>query len=125
MATKMAETNSAQPGESALDLGALIHSGAGIIALVLGGLMYAYSWALPLFAGLMVLSAVSAIWISWSKDAWVPGHWLAMLPVVGIGIGYFIAPWGYTLAYICLWIAFVHFIIRGIQKIRAQRPSED
>jgi uncharacterized membrane protein HdeD (DUF308 family) len=119
----MPETNSTQSGESALDLGALIHSSAGIIALVLGGLMYAYSWALPLFASLMILSAVSAIWISWSQDAWVPGHWLAMLPIIGIGLGYFVAPWGYTLAYICLWIAFVHFIIRGIQKVREQRQS--
>jgi len=121
----MPETNSTQSGESALDLGALIHSSAGIIALVLGGLMYAYSWALPVFAGLMILSAVSAIWISWSQDAWVPGHWLAMLPIIGIGLGYFVAPWGYTLAYICLWIAFAHFIIRGIQKVRAQRQSGD
>lgn len=102
-----------------LDVGALVHSSAGIIALVTGGLMYAYDWALPVFAGLMILSAVSAIWISWAQDAWVPGHWLAMLPVAGIAIGYLIAPWGYTLAYICLWIAFVHFVIRGIQKMRA------
>ena len=121
----MPETNPTQSGESALDLGALIHSSAGIIALVLGGLMYIYSWALPLFSGLMILSAVSAIWISWSQDAWVPGHWLAMLPIIGIGLGYFVAPWGYTLAYICLWIAFVHFIIRGIQKVREQRRPAD
>jgi hypothetical protein len=121
----MSETNSTQPGESALDIGALIHSGAGIIALVLGGLMYAYSWALPLFSGLMILSAVSAVWISWRQDAWVPGHWLAMLPIIGIGLGYFVAPWGYTLAYICLWIAFVHFVVRGIQQVRAQRQSAD
>ncbi|MCB1701100.1 MAG: hypothetical protein H6985_04680 [Pseudomonadales bacterium] len=123
MSIPVPETNSTQAGESALDLGALIHSSAGIIALVLGGLMYAYSWALPLFSGLMILSAVSAIWISWSQDAWVPGHWLAMLPIIGIGLGYFVAPWGYTLAYICLWIAFAHFIIRGIQKVRAQRQT--
>lgn len=120
----MPETNSTQSGGSDLDIGALIHSSAGIVALVLGGLMYAYSWALPLFASLMILSAVSAIWISWSQDAWVPGHWLAMLPIIGIGLGYFVAPWGYTLAYICLWIAFLHFIIRGVQKLRGQRQSE-
>ena len=117
----MPETNSNKAGGSVLDLGALIHSSAGIIALILGALMYSYNWALPLFASLMILSAVSAIWISWSQEAWVPGHWLAMLPIIGIGLGYFVAPWGYTLAYICLWIAFVHFIIRGIQKVRAQR----
>ena len=121
----MPETNSTKPGESVLDLGALIHSSAGIIALILGALMYAYNWALPLFASLMILSAVSAVWISWSKDAWVPGHWLAMLPIIGIGLGYFVAPWGYTLAYICLWIAFVHFVIRGIQKLSAQRQAGD
>ena len=56
-------------------------------------------------------------------DAWVPGHWLAMLPVVGIGIGYFVAPWGYTLAYICLWLAFIHFVVRGVQQMRAARPE--
>jgi hypothetical protein len=119
----MSEKSAEQPQESTVDIGALIHSSAGIIALVLGGLMYAYSWALPLFASLMILSAVSAIWISWSQDAWVPGHWLAMLPIIGIGLGYFVAPWGYTLAYICLWIAFAHFIIRGVQQVRAQRQS--
>lgn len=121
----MPETNATQSEKSTLDLGALIHSGAGVIALVLGGLMYAYTWALPLFSSLMILSAVSAIWISWSQDAWVPGHWLAMLPIIGIGLGYFVAPWGYTLAYVCLWVAFVHFIIRGIQKVRATRQSGD
>lgn len=109
--------------ESGLDIGALIHASAGIIALVLGGLMYSYSWALPLFSALMILSTVSAIWISWSMDAWVPGHWLAMLPIVGIGLGYFVAHWGYTLAYVCLWIAFIHFIIRGIQKTREEKRA--
>jgi hypothetical protein len=39
-----------------------------------------------------------------------------MLPVIGVGIGYFIADWGFTLAYICLRIAFAHFVIRGIQS---------
>ena len=117
----MPETNAKQPTESSLDIGALIHAGAGIIALVAGGLMYVHSWALALFAGLMILSALSAIWISWTQDAWVPGHWLAMLPIIGVALGYFVAPWGYTLAYVCLWIAFAHFIIRGITKIRAQR----
>ena len=109
------------PAKSALRIDVLIHSSAGVIALILGALMYSYDWALPLFAGLMVLSAVSAVLISWRLDAWVPGHWLAMLPLVGIGLGFFGAPWGYTLAYICLWIAFGHFIIRGIQEMRAQR----
>ncbi|MEJ2531336.1 MAG: hypothetical protein P8Y92_06010 [Halioglobus sp.] len=100
--------------EKGVDIGALVHAGAGILALVMGGLMYVYAWAQPVFAGLMLLSAVSAIIISWRFDAWVPGHWLAMLPVIGIVIGYTSAPWGFTLAYVCLWIAFMHFIIRGI-----------
>jgi hypothetical protein len=115
--------NETTANESGLDIGALIHASAGIIALVLGGLMYSYSWALPLFSALMILSTVSAIWISWSMDAWVPGHWLAMLPIVGIGLGYFVAPWGYTLAYVCLWIAFIHFIVRGIQKTREEKRA--
>ena len=117
----MSEPENLTGNESTLDLGAVIHSGAGIIALVLGGLMYFYSWALPLFAGLMILSAISAVWISWAQDAWVPGHWLAMLPVIGVLVGYLFAHWGYTLAYVCLWIAFIHFIIRGVQKMRAEQ----
>ena len=99
-----------------IDLGALIHAIAGILAVVTGGLMYFYAWAQPVFAGLMLLSAVSAILISWRMDAWVPGHWLAMLPVLGVAVGYLHANWGFTLAYICLWLAFMHFIIRGLQN---------
>jgi hypothetical protein len=57
----MSEPENLTENESTLDLGAVIHSGAGIIALVLGGLMYFYSWALLLFAGLMILSAISAV----------------------------------------------------------------
>ena len=69
----------------------------------------------------MILSAVSAVVISWHSNAWVPGHWLAMLPVAGIATGYFIADWGYTMAYILLWIAFAHFVIRGVQAMRETR----
>jgi hypothetical protein len=57
----MSEPENLTENESTLDLGAVIHSGAGIIALVLGGLMYFYSWALPLFAGLKIRSAISAV----------------------------------------------------------------
>ena len=46
-----------------------------------------------------------------------------MLPIIGIAIGYFLADWGYTLAYVCLWIAFVHFVIRGMQKMREGQTS--
>lgn len=119
----MSDTNNPGTGESTLDAGAIIHSSAGIISLVVGALMYFYDWALPVFAGLMILSAVSAIAISWRSDAWVPGHWLAMLPVAGIAIGYYLADWGYTLAYICLWIAFIHFVVRGVQKVRQSRAT--
>ena len=115
----MTDSNHTPKGTSELDLGALIHSSAGIIALVLGGLMYYYAWALHAFAGLMIISAISAIWISWAQNAWVPGHWLAMLPVIGVAVGYFVAAWGFTLAYVCLWIAFAHFVIRGVQQMRA------
>lgn len=85
--------------------------------------MYFYGWAQPIFAGLMILSAVSAIVISWRSDAWVPGHWLAMLPIIGIAIGYSLADWGFTLAYVCLWIAFLHFVIRGVQAMRESKTS--
>ena len=103
-----------------LDTGALIHASAGIIALVLGGLMFSHAWAQPFFAGLMLLSAVSAVGISWRQRAWVTGHWLAMLPVVGVAIGGLGPAWGYTVAYVCLWLAFVHFLYRGYQTSRGQ-----
>ena len=70
----MTTSNNTQGGESKLDIGALIHSVAGIAALVAGGLMYRYEWALTVFSGLMILSAVSSVVISWRHDAWVPGH---------------------------------------------------
>ena len=69
-----------------------------------------------MFSGLVILTAFSAISISWRADAWVTGHWLAMLPVLGVGAGLYGIAGGYTFAYICLWIAFLHFVIRGIQK---------
>lgn len=101
-----------------IDIGAIVHTCAGLIALVMGGLMYSRPWAGDVFAGLMILSAISAVLISWRSDAWVPGHWLAMAPVIGVIAGY--AGWehGFTLAYVCLWIAFTHFIVRGIQLRR-------
>lgn len=119
----MTDKNDLETQRQTLDMGAIIHSSAGIISLVMGGLMYVYDWALPFFAGLMILSAVSAIAISWRSKAWVAGHWLAMLPVAGIAIGYFYANWGYTLAYACLWVAFVHFVIRGAQAMRESKTN--
>ena len=123
MVANMSNSNEPEVRESKLDIGALIHSSAGSVALVLGGLMYARDWALHLFAGLMLVSAVSAMLISWRQDAWVTGHWLAMLPVIGVGIGYLFADWGFTLAYICLWIAFTHFVVRGVQQMRAEKSA--
>lgn len=117
----MAEENAIHDGGSKIDIGAVVHSSAGIIALVLGGLMYVYAWATPLFSGLMILSAISAVWISAMHNSWVLGHWLAMLPVIGIVIGYMGATWGFTLAYVCLWIAFGHFIERGVKQMREAR----
>jgi len=102
-----------------VDIGGLIHGITGVVALVAGGLMYSYEWALVAFSMLMMVSAVSAILISWEKDAWVPGHWLAMLPVVGVIGGIVGIQYAFTFAYVCLWIAFGHFVIRGIQGMKA------
>ncbi len=117
----MMEEDAARPPENQWDLGALMHAAAGISAIVLGGLMYSRMWARDLFSVLMVVSAVSAIYFSWRHDAWVRGHWLAMLPVIGIALGYGGWPPGFTLAYVALWLAFIHFVIRGIQS----RQSSD
>ena len=111
----MMEEDATRPPGNQWDLGAVMHAVAGLSAIVLGGLMYSQMWARDLFSVLMVVSAVSAIYFSWRHDAWVRGHWLAMLPVVGVVLGY--GGWapGFTLAYIALWLAFIHFAIRGIQ----------
>ena len=101
-----------------LDLGAMIHAVAGLIALVAGGLMYQSTVMLYVFAGLMVLSALSSVVISWQHHAWVTGHWLAMIPIIGVIIGFSVDVRGFTLAYITLWIAFIHFVYRGIQHSR-------
>jgi hypothetical protein len=42
-----------------------------------------------------------------------------MLPVVGVVLGYLGWQWGFSLSYVTLWLAFVHFIIRGLQSLRA------
>ena len=120
----MTEEQQQAKADGGIDIGALVHSIAGIIALVAGGFMYfSYTWALWLFSGLMILSAISAVLISWRDDAWVPGHWLAMLPVIGVGLGLAGVGWGFTFAYVCLWIAFIHFVIRGVQQMRAEKQS--
>ncbi len=103
---------------SKIELGGLTHSAAGIIALVLGGLMYTLPWAVHAFSALMLISAVSAIMISWRMDAWVPGHFLSMAPIVGVVAGYMGVPGAFTFAYICLVLAFTHFLWRGIQGMK-------
>jgi hypothetical protein len=73
----------------------------------------------------MIVAAVSAVYFSWKHSAWVTGHWLAMVPVTGVVLGYLGWQWGFTLAYASLWIAFIHFVYRGVQSMRAesQPPS--
>lgn len=121
---QMTDHNKAKQSASKIDFGALAHALAGILALVLGGLMYSQAWAQTGFAALMVVSAVSAIYFSWKHSAWVTGHWLAMVPVFGVMLGFVGWQWGYTLAYIALWIAFTHFVIRGAQSMRATTSSQ-
>jgi hypothetical protein len=102
-------------------LGDYIHVVASLAALALGGAMYFYGWAKHAFAGLMIVSAVSAVIISWRTDSWVTGHYLAMAPVLGVGGGYLSIPGAFTFAYLCLWLAFAHFVRRGIQAARASK----
>ncbi len=105
--------------QAGIDVGALAHAIAGIAALVLGGLMYTRPWAQDLFSILMIVAAVSAVYFSSKHSAWVMGHWLAMVPVTGVALGYLGWQGGFTLAYVTLWIAFTHFVIRGVQSLKA------
>ena len=109
-------TDSGMQGD--IDFGALAHAIAGISAVVLGGLMYILPWAQDVFSILMIAAAVSAVYFSWKHSAWVTGHWLAMVPITGVVLGYLGWHWGYTLAYVTLWIAFIHFVIRCLQSLR-------
>ena len=108
-----------------IDFGALAHAIAGISAVVLGGLMYTRPWAQDVFSILMIVAAVSAVYFSWKHSAWVTGHGLAMVPVTGVIVGYVGWQWGFTLAYVTLWIAFIHFVIRGVQSLRAGDTPDD
>ena len=67
----------------------------------------------------MLVAAVSAVIISWRTDSWVTGHYLAMAPVAGVIGGYLGVPGAFTFAYVCLWLAFAHFVRRGIEAMRA------
>ena len=111
--------------QSGIDFGALAHAIAGISAVVLGGLMYKRPWAQDVVSILMIVAAVSAFYFSWKHSAWVTGHWLAMVPVTGVILGYVGWQWGFTLAYVTLWIAFIHFVIRGVQSLRAGDTPDD
>lgn len=115
----MSDTPTSPAPGSGIDFGALAHAIAGISAVTLGALMYTRPWAQDAFGILMIVSAVSAVYFSWKHSAWVTGHWLAMVPVTGVLLGYFGWQWGFRLAYATLWIAFIHFVIRGVQSLRA------
>ena len=110
--------------QSGIDVGALAHAIAGIASVVLGGLMYICPWAQDAFSMLMIVAAISAVYFSWKHAAWVTGHWLAMVPVTGVLLGYLGWQWGFTLAYVTLWIAFIHFVIRGVQSLRASEAPD-
>ena len=118
----MSEASPEAPG--GIDWGAPAHATAGVLAVILGGLMYTRPWAQDLFALLMIVAAVSALYFSWNYAAWVTGHWLAMLPVTGVVGGYLGWQWCFTLAYVTLWLAFIHFVIRGLQSLRGEKPAD-
>ena len=44
---------------------------------------------------------------------------------MGVILGYVGWQWGFTLAYVTLWIAFIHFVIRGVQSLRADDTPDD
>jgi hypothetical protein len=114
-----------QDAAGKLDLGAVIHSSAGVLCLVLGGLMYldGFAWAVHAFSAMMMLTFVSALIISISTNSWVTGHYLAMTPVVGVILGYASFDWGFTVAYVLIWTAFVHFLWRGYQGVQAAKKA--
>ncbi len=77
--------------------------------------MDGYSWAREAFSAMMLLTFVSAVVISITTQSWVTGHYLAMLPVIGVALGYGGVAWGFSLAYGLIWTAFIHFLWRGYQ----------
>ena len=93
----------------------IIHSSAGVLCLIVGGFMMfeTYPWAIDVFSALMFLTFVSAVAISATTTSWVRGHFLAMTPIIGIGLGYLGFDFGFTLAYGLLWLAFIHFLSRS------------
>ena len=105
----------------------IIHSAAGVLSLVLGGLMVfeVFPWATDAFSIMMVIAFVSALIISWWTKSWVRGHFLAMAPIVGIGFGYVGVPYGFLAAYGLLCLAFGHFIYRGFVPPPSASSSEE
>jgi hypothetical protein len=103
---------------------AVIHSSAGVLSLIFGTLMFfdGFPWSVHAFSAMMLLSFVSALIISFLTSSWVQGHFLAMLPVVGIALGYRGYEWGFALAYILIWAAFLHFLWRAYES--AARSSK-
>lgn len=111
--------------KAGIDWGALAHGIAGVSAVILGGLMYTRPWAQDAFALLMIVAAVSAVYFSWKHSAWVTGHWLAMVPVLGVILGYAGWSWGFSVAYAALWVAFVHFVMRGLQSLSSDENATE
>ncbi len=99
----------------------IIHSAAGILSLILGGLMILdlAHWARDAFSIMMIITFVSAILISWWTSSWVRGHFLAMAPVIGIALGYMGISLGFDLAFGLLCLAFAHFIYRGFIQFQS------
>ena len=109
--------------ESTIAWDAIIHSSAGVLSLIFGALMFfdGFSWSVHAFSAMMLLSFVSALIISFLTSSWVQGHFLAMLPVVGIALGYSGYHWGFALAYVLIWAAFLHFLWRGYESSVSSR----
>lgn len=70
----------------------------------------------------MTVAAVIAVYFSWKHAAWVTGHWLAMVP--GVVAGYLGWQWGFTLAYVTLWVAFIHLMIRSLHWLRGRQLAD-
>ena len=114
----MTETNPnpSNQSQNALPWDVIIHSTVGVACLVIGAFMVitGAAWSTHIFSALMLLSFVSALIISATTNSWVRGHFLAMTPVTGIAIGYLGFEWGFVLAYALIWVAFLHFVGRGL-----------
>jgi len=45
--------------------------------------------------------------------------------VLGVILGYAGWPWGFSVAYAALWVAFVHFVMRGLQSLRSDESATE